>query len=63
MNDYARMVILLHDAHREDDWRRADEFRRLHARPDAAPLEAEQTVDEAPRGRLAFFRRLIPRHA
>jgi hypothetical protein len=63
MNNYEWMVFRVHEAYREDDWRRADQWRRVHARLDALPLHAEQTVDEAPRGRLAFFRRLIPRHA
>lgn len=63
MNGYARMVVLVHEAHREDDWRRADQWRRLHARPDAPPLPAGHSTDEAPRSRLALIRRLIPRHA
>ena len=63
MNDYSRTILLVHAAYREDDWRRADEWRRLHARPDAPPLPAEELIDKAPRSWFAFIRRLMPRHA
>jgi hypothetical protein len=60
MNDTGRMSLLLHTGRHEDDWRRADEWRRLHARPDALPLPA---VERVPRRSFAAILRLIPRHA
>jgi hypothetical protein len=36
-----RLIVAIHTARHEDDWRRADEWRRLNARPDA-PLPEEQ---------------------
>ena len=43
---------------REDDWRRADEWRRYHRRPDALPLpsEPEPTPSRWRQVRLAFRR-------
>ncbi len=60
MNNTARFMILLATDRAVDDWRRADEWRRLHARPDALPMPAI----EAPLPRsFALLRRLLPRHA
>lgn len=60
MNDTGRLIFLLHTSRREDDWRSADAWRRLHARPDALPLPV---VESRPRRSLATLRCLLPRHA
>jgi hypothetical protein len=66
MNDTGRMLFVLHTS-REEDWRRADAWRRLHARPDVLPLPA---VEPRPRRSFAaIFRplaailRMLPRQA
>jgi hypothetical protein len=53
------LSLLPHTAYREDDWRRADEVRRVQARPDARPAPEDETVWRRP---LMAIRRLIPRH-
>lgn len=60
MNDTGRLLLLVHTSRREDDWRSADAWRRLHARPDALPLPA---IEPHPSRSLATLRRLLPRHA
>lgn len=60
MNDTGRLLFLLHSSRREDDWRKADAWRRLHARPDALPLPM---VEARPSRSLATLRRLLPRQA
>ena len=60
MNDSGRLLFLLHTSRRADDWRSADEWRRLHARPDALPLPV---VEPRPRRSLATILRLLPRQA
>jgi hypothetical protein len=60
MNDAGRMSYFLHSSRPSEDWRRADEWRRLHARPDALPLPA---TEPSPRFRVATILRLIPRRA
>jgi hypothetical protein len=60
MNDTGRLLLLLHTSRREDDWRRADAWRRLHARPDALPLPLDEPQ---PRLSVAILRRLLPGHA
>ena len=36
------LAIQSHRSVREDDWRAADRWRRLHERPDAPPLPAQE---------------------
>ncbi len=60
MNDTGRLLLMIHTSKREDDWRKADAWRRLHTRPDALPLPA---VEPRPSSSLATLRRLLPRQA
>ena len=60
MNDSGRMLFILSASRREDDWRIAEDWRRLHAKPDALPLPK---VERAPRRSLTVVRRLILRDA
>ena len=57
MNNYGRVLLLMHGAIHEDHWRRADEWRRLNQRADVPPLRA---VEKVPRVPLAAIGRLIP---
>jgi hypothetical protein len=41
MNPQVMLAGILARSVHEDEWRRADEWRRLHRRPDALPLPAE----------------------
>lgn len=41
MNPQVTLASILARSVHEDDWRRADEWRRLHRRPDALPLPPE----------------------
>ena len=36
------IAIQYHSSLRDDEWRAADRWRRLHQRPDAPPLPAEE---------------------
>lgn len=56
----ALMLKLVEAGRREGDLRHADEWRRLHARPDALPLPA---VGPTRRFSLAGVQRLILRRA
>ena len=60
MSNAGRMTTNLHTSRRENDWRRADEWRRRHTRPEVAPIPA---VETKPRSRVATILHLIPRHA
>lgn len=60
MNDSGRLLLVLHASRRMDDWRSADEWRRLHARPDALPVPQ---VEPSPKRALDGLRRLLPGHA
>ena len=60
MNDTGRLLYLVHTSRREDDWRKADAWRRLHSRPDALPMPV---VEPRPSRSFATLRRLLPRHA
>lgn len=60
MNDTGRLLFLLHTRRSEDDSRKADAWRRFHARPDAPPLPL---VEPRPRRSLATILRLLPGHA
>jgi hypothetical protein len=41
MNPQVMLAAILARSVHEDEWRRADEWRRLHRRPDALPLPPE----------------------
>jgi hypothetical protein len=60
MNNTGRFMILLSTDRHVEDQRRADEWRRMHARPDALPLPA---VEAPPRRSFVLLRRWLPRHA
>jgi hypothetical protein len=60
MNERTYWVgIRLHDAARHADWRRADEWRRLHARPDAEPLPEPSPGRSWAVGARSRLRRLL----
>lgn len=58
MNPQVTLASILARSVHEDDWRRADEWRRLHRRPDALPLPPEP--EHAP-SRLATLRGALHR--
>lgn len=58
MNPQVTLAAILARSVHEDDWRRADEWRRLHRRPDALPLPPEP---EAAPSRLAQLRVVLRR--
>ena len=60
MHDAGRMTTHLHHGRRQDDWRRADERRRLHTRPEVSPAPA---TDTRPKARFAVVLRRIPGRA
>jgi hypothetical protein len=60
MNDTGRLLFMLHTSRREEDWRRADAWRRLHARPDALPLPV---AEPHPWRSFATIRQMLLRHA
>ena len=60
MQPQITLAAILARSAREDDWRQADEWRRLHRRPDALPLPSEPESDPAP-SRLAALRGVLRR--
>jgi hypothetical protein len=59
MNTQVTLASILARSVHEDDWRRAEEWRRLHRRPDALPLPPEHEPETGRWGHIRLALRRV----